>query len=102
MAWPEKIKMNSLPFWTMHGWNKVLSKTSRYSDGCPVYELQSYNLWGLIPIVGISIFREDGIWRLMRIDNYNLPNTRCIFKYGGKPQNDPFGSWSMGGWVNAV
>jgi len=31
-----------------------------------VYRLEPYNLFGFIPIIGVSILKKDGEWRLRR------------------------------------
>ena len=90
--------MKGLTF-LLQGWNNTYIKTSETKDGCPVYHLASYNLYGLIPIIGVKIYRSNGIWVLHR-DGDDLPTE--IKKYGASPQSDPFGQWSNGAKVKAV
>lgn len=95
MAFPNKIRVSGLPF-MLQGWNNVYIKTGEMSDDCPVYKLDSYTLYGVFPIIGVSIFRRNGIWVMQReCDGY--PNG--IHKYGESPQPDPFGYWSDGAYV---
>jgi len=96
--WPQQIRMSGLPF-MLQGWNNVYYKTSDISDGCPVYRLDSYNLYWLISIIGVRIMRIDGVWVIWRNGDYGPID---IKKYGQSPQPDPFGSWSNGAKVKAV
>jgi len=59
-------------------------------DGCPVYRLEPYTLYGFIDTIGISIYREGRIWKFKR-DRDGVP---LYQKYG--TQQDPFGYWPNG------
>jgi hypothetical protein len=98
---PEKIKMSNLPFF-FQGWNTVLKKTNEFSDGAPVYRLNGYKLYYIIPIIGITIRRIAGRWYLHRDCDYiNL------FAFMGKKKTPetvekdplPCGEWTYGGIV---
>lgn len=98
MEFPTKIKMSGLPF-MLQGWNNTYYITNQTSDGCPVYKLAPYNLYYMIGIIGTRILRIDGIWRIQR-DCDSAPTD--IYKYGAKPQGDPFGHWTNGGVVTPL
>jgi hypothetical protein len=91
IVFPNRIKVSGLPF-MLQGWNNIYTKIDQMTDDCPIYELQSYLLYGLFPIIGTIIYRKDGIWQMQRECDYH-PNG--IKKYGGS-QEDPFGFWSHG------
>lgn len=57
----------------------------------PYLYLKSYNLYWTIAIIGVRIFREDGVWKMQR-DCDTRPMS--FNKYGLAPQSDPFGYWS--------
>lgn len=97
-SWPQQIKMSGLPF-MLQGWNNVYYKTGELSDGCPVYRLDSYNLYYFISIIGVRIMRLDGVWVIWRNGDIGPID---IKKYGSSPQGDPFGHWSNGGSVKPV
>jgi hypothetical protein len=88
---PKNIKVKGLPF-MLQGWNNIYKKTDEISDNCPIYRLEEYNLYWIIPIIGVRIFREDGVWKMQRdCDFFPLYGFN---KYGFAPQGDPFGYWS--------
>ena len=91
MSFPERIKVSGLPF-MFQGWNNIYYKTSEIADGCPVYSLPSYTLYGFIEIIGVTIYRNNGIWVLQRVCDAN-PSLE-IKKYGAAPQPDPFCFWA--------
>ena len=93
--WPDCIQMHGLPF-RWQGWNGVFQKTKIYSDGCPVYEMKPYNLYGMIPIIGARIQREHGHWVF-----YRSCDDEWLFK---KVLGDriPEGAWENGGFVTEV
>ena len=46
MEFPNQIKMSGLPLmWC--GFNEVFTKTDSISDGCPIYRMESYKMFGL-------------------------------------------------------
>lgn len=98
MSFPQNIRLKGLPF-MLQGWNSTYYKTSEESDGCPVYRLDSYSLYRFISIIGVKIFRKNGVWVLQR-DSDDSPMDIC--KYGASPQGDPFGYWSNGANVQPV
>jgi phosphoglycolate phosphatase-like HAD superfamily hydrolase len=71
---PDQIRVRGLPF-LLQGWNTVYYKTARMADGCPIYRLDEYVLYGLIGIIGVSIYRSDGIWHLVRADGMDICHT---------------------------
>lgn len=83
----------------LQGWNNVYTMTEEVSEGCPVYHLDEYTLYFTIPIIGATLKRVNGIWRLQR-DCDSIPLT--IQKYGATPQGDPFGRWTRGASVEPV
>lgn len=96
MAFPEKIKMSGLPF-MLQGWNNVFHKTNETSEECPIYELKMYVLYGTIDIIGMYIYKQNGIWRARRAcDEYSL------FEKLGFDQSDPFGNWGLNGYVSSI
>lgn len=98
MSFPESIAMSGLPiYWS--GWNNKFHKTSQLSDDCPVYQLAGYNMVGVIPIIGATIYRKDGIWRFRRECDEDEPEFLGIRKYGTSSQTDPFGHWTHNGYV---
>jgi len=98
MSFPNHIRVTGLSFF-LQGWNNVYYKTGETSDGCPVYRLDSYKLYWGIPIIGVKIFRDEGVWKLQReCDSYPM----SIKKFGQSPQGDPFGYWSEGAHVVPV
>lgn len=90
MSFPNRIRVKGLPF-MLQGWNSTYYKTTDTSDGCPVYRLDEYALYWTIQIAAVIIYRENGVWRLRRVD---CEWTGDIKKYGQTPQGDPFGYWS--------
>jgi hypothetical protein len=94
ICFPNKIKVSGLPFF-LQGWNNIYMKTNQMSEGCPVYELQGYNLYWVMPIIGVIIYRKDGIWQMQRDCDLHPMG---IKKYGGS-QEDPFGYWTSGAIV---
>ncbi len=98
MSFPEYIQVSGFTFF-MHGWNRKYYKSSRESDGCPVYLLDPYMLYWVIPIIGMMVYRENGIWRLKMIED-------CLAPYRKKsediPQSDPFGEYTGGITVSPV
>lgn len=95
MSFPTQIRVSGLPF-MLQGWNNTYRSTSMTTDECPIYRLDSYRLYGLIPIIGVTIFRKNGVWMLQRDGDF-CPTD--IMKYGAGPQPDPFGYWSGGAYV---
>jgi hypothetical protein len=59
MSYPDKLKVSGLPFF-LHGWNNTYYKTKATSEGCPVYRLDPYVLYWLIPIVGVRLLKYKG------------------------------------------
>jgi hypothetical protein len=80
----------------LQGWNNIYYRTHEESDACPVYRLEPYNLYYLIPIIGVKIFRKDGIWVFKRDCDGNETDIR---KYGKSPQGEPFGYWTYGATI---
>ena len=95
MEFPYQIRMTGLPF-MMQGWNNVYTKTDEESDGCPVYHLRPYMLYWFIDIIGVTLYRHNGVWVLKRDGEHH---DFGINKYGQKPQPDPFGYWTYGAEV---
>lgn len=94
---PEKIRMRGFPFLSQ-GWNSIYKKTDQVSDGCPVYRLEPYNLYHMIAIIGVTIFRKDGIW-VLQVDGDSAPLYKRI---SASTQNGPEGYWPCGGYTTAV
>lgn len=95
MSFPKVIKMKGLPL-NLSGWNNTYRMTEEISDGCPVYHMYPYCLYYFLNISGTKIYRDNGIWKL------KLEDALCatiIQKYGTSYQSDPFGYWSLGGFV---
>lgn len=95
---PSKIKVSGLPF-LLQGWNSTYYKSSEVNDGCPVYCLDEYTLYWAIPIIGVKLYRDNGVWVLKRNGD---PFPGDIKKYGVSPQGDPFGHWSHGMYVKPL
>lgn len=92
MSFPERIKVTNLPF-MFQGWNKIYVKIGNDEEGFPIYHLKPYTLYFFIEILGVKLFRKNGIWVIQRdIDSYPT----VFQKYGIEPQSDPFGYWSEG------
>jgi hypothetical protein len=66
MDYPQKIKVSGLPF-MLQGWNNIFTKTD--SDE-PVYRLNEYTLYGLIPIAPAIIYKLKDRWILRREDDF--------------------------------
>ena len=95
---PRRIKVKGFPL-MLCGWNSVYERIEEFSDGCPVYYLESYNFLWAFSIIGVRIFREDGVWKMKRDgDSYCMSS----YKYGSTPQGDPFGFWKDGIYVQPV
>lgn len=90
--WPKKIVVSGLPF-MLQGWNNtyvrndllgvVIDVSTKYSDDVPIYTLESYWLYGIIPIASVQILRVNGEWILRRLDNkeifaYNLSTKNAV------------------------
>ncbi|CAH6420445.1 Hypothetical protein HVR_LOCUS1194 [uncultured virus] len=97
-SFPEKIRMSGLPF-MLQGWNNVYHKTDEISDGCPVYNLDSYTLYWFFPIIGVKLFRLNETWRLQRDCDFYPTEIR---KYSNEDQKTPMGNWSYGAQVTSV
>lgn len=93
---PEKIKLSGLPF-VLQGWNNVFRKTSEIIEDAPVYTLDMYVLYGTIEIIGLTIYKNGGMWCARRnTDDYSL------FEKEGDDQDTPFGKWGLNGYVSQV
>jgi hypothetical protein len=87
--WPDEIYMRDLPI-NLCGWNSTLRKTDEIKEGAPMYIMNPYYMYGMIYILGIKVFKRDGIWVMTRFDNENEDNNPIMTTYG----NLPFGRWT--------
>lgn len=89
--WPIHATMKGLPF-MLQGWNNTYVLSAGNSH--PVYQMERYNLYGFIPIIGVSITKIGGTWHVVRdCDGIGWPTS--LYKLG-KDQNTPFGQWTHG------
>jgi len=103
-TYPEKIRMSGLPF-MLQGWNTEFVRTSEESDGCPVYYLEPYNLYWLIPIIGGYVKRVKGNWIFQREcdwDGIHALNKKRCFVQNESPDLYPYGPWTFDAFVKAV
>lgn len=91
--WPKRVKVTGLPLmWS--GWNNVYVRTKNIISGSPSYRLESYNLYGVIPILAVELKRRGNSWTLHRdcdwITDDFIKSVKLIDpKY-------PYGRWSDG------
>lgn len=96
--YPDAIIMKGLPF-MLQGWNNVYYKSGEYSEGAPVYRMESYILYGFIPIIGVLIFKHKGKWVFQR--ECDPEPTTEIFKLIAKSEL-PFGKWNGSARVTTI
>ena len=65
IRWPASVRVLGLPL-ILQGWNNKYYLSDNISEGCPIYRMDSYNLFGIIPIIGVSLVRKGGLWVLQR------------------------------------
>ncbi len=95
IEWPKKIKMSGLPF-MLQGWNCEFYLTSETSDNAPVYRLDPYALYWMIPIIGVKILKYNGNWVLQR----DCDDAEFSFIQKVSTGSDyPWGTWSYGAHV---
>ena len=91
-GWPEKIRMRGMPI-MWQGWNCVFTYSGQLKEGCPVYRLDEYILYGSIVIIGATIKKHAGVWIMQRDCD---PAGRAITSKSGRDQAQPIGKWSVG------
>lgn len=68
-VWPQRVAISGLPFYLM-GWRNTQFDLVDINDiGEPTYRLESYKLFGLITIVGVTIHKREGEWGIYPDDN---------------------------------
>jgi hypothetical protein len=95
-SYPPRIKMSGLPL-CLSGWNAVFVKTEKISCGCPVYTLDSYNMYNIVPIIGGTIFKRGDEWVFVR--NCDDISDSLTYLYKNDANDTPLGKWSYGGIV---
>jgi len=58
--YPNMIKISGLPF-MLQGWNATFVK-KKDKTGRIIYRLEPYVLYHIIPIVGVTISKQDNYW----------------------------------------
>jgi hypothetical protein len=84
------LKVLGLPF-SLWVYNDKFYKSDEIHEGAPVYVVEPYFLYGLIPIAGAKILKYQGIWVLWR----NV-DSQPIFHSIEENQQLPIGEWSNG------
>lgn len=95
--YPDKIKMTGLPF-MLQGWNCVFHRVAGGrvgEDNTPVYRLEEYTLYFLIPIIGVEIRKEGGKWKFFRDCDYGSPSFQKLGDH-----STPIGTWTNGKVIN--
>lgn len=71
--YPDQIRVHGLPF-MLQGWNTILTKQETKDDDYPpCYKLKSYILYGLIPIIGITLYYDENKgWILFRNCDFQI------------------------------
>lgn len=92
IIYPEKIIVSGLPFY-LQGWNNIFNKTKIIIDDKPVYRMNTYVLYGFIPIASVIIQfnKSENTWEFSR-DDFGI--TRTFFKNATL-----FGKWYDDGKV---
>ena len=97
MEFPQELIVKGFPLYE-RGWNGLYTKTDEYSDDCPIYKLPSYKFFGKIEIIGLYLYKKNGMWIMRReCDQYPM---KSYHKYG-KMQDTPYGYWTRGIYVEA-
>lgn len=102
--WPDEIQMSGLP-WMLSGYNTKLVKSNRTFEECPEYVLAPYNMYYIIPIIGLRIAKSNGQWIARHYDpdvaRYG-EGYYVLAKRQHQSQDTPFGEWTDGGRVQRV
>ena len=85
---PDKLYMTGFPFF-MQGWN------AKYKRVGNTYRLEPYTLYGTIPIIGVTLYKAHGKWRLQRDCDYFYMEINKL----DDNQDTPIGKWTYGGTV---
>ncbi len=91
MSYPDKAYMYGMPM-CLWGWNGEYYKTKDVIEDSPVYKRDSYTMLWIIPIIGVTIYKSQGRWVLIRECDFDLDWSLCK----KEDQETPFGSWSYG------
>lgn len=96
----DSIRMSGLPL-MFSGWNNVFKRVEgEDSEGCPVYHLDEYALYFIIPILAVTIKKKDGKWIFYR--DCDTDNFAFMKKVAGQSEETPFGEWTYGGCVTPI
>ena len=88
--YPEAVLVSGFPF-MLQGWNGVYQITNEKSDDVPVYRLNSYLLYWLIPIIAVTLRRVDGRWKI---------KSESMLKETVASNDELFGNWRHGCQIN--
>ena len=84
----DKVRVTGLPL-LLQGWNAIYYKTEDTSEGFPVYRLDPYVLYLIIPILGVNLVVMNGKWTFERDDGVIMFTKRNNKKF--------FGDWGYYG-----
>jgi len=109
--WPIQIRVSGLPF-MLQGWNSVYTRADFFqeivsvdvmgpplyfplssSDNAPIYILEAYWLYRIIPITAVKIVRVNGEWQLCRMRDYEI--------FYSKPTNKKGVKGLLGPWLDS-
>lgn len=94
--YPRALRVSGLPF-MVQGWNGTYIRTGNERNGAPEYALYSYDLYLLIPIIGVTIYKNaEGFWMAHR--HCDSPSTVAFCKSGVDSKDSPCGR----DWVSKI
>jgi hypothetical protein len=91
-VFPEEIRVCGFPL-MLSVWNGVYHKTTKKSDGCPVYR-KNGDLSCFALMLGISIYRNGGLWVMAAGSE--------VLEIKPRHQATPIGRWVCGIRVQPV
>src|SRR3954464_11811286 len=87
--YPSAVRVRGLGF--MHqGWNTIFRKTDGVSGGKPVYTMDGYDLYGILPIIPVDLLFMGDKWRFRYASGFDRD-----FDLGRKDENptELAGNW---------
>lgn len=109
----KEVKVSGFSF-VSQGWNSRYTRYDRNTipnqneaiidilldEADHYYYLKPYNMWGLIGIVGVFIFKYDKVWKMLKeVDTNRILNHR---KGKGGFIDNPFVAYKLGEQTNPV
>lgn len=97
------IKMNGLPF-MLQGWNTYFHISDEMSEDAPVYKMEGYNLYWLIPILPVKIMKSGGYWKMFYSDPEYLLNLGLSDEtaHGEIMRKTEISDSPLGNWITLI